>query len=80
MSTDLIFFILRSGVHLIDLILGILGTLICGFGMGTLYFITFLIWYMVIYLLLKWKFGEDFKFEVVLDKDAENIQKEKTQK
>ena len=65
---------------MIDLILGILSTLICGFGMGTLYFITFVFWYMFIYVLLKWKYGSDFKFEVTLDKDAENIQKEKTKK
>lgn len=52
--------------------------MICGFGMGTLYFITFAFWYAFIYVLLRWKYGSDFKFEVTLDRDAEDIQKEKT--
>lgn len=61
---------------MIDFILGLLATIICGFGMGTLYFIVFCFWFMVIVYLLKRKFGDDFIFDIAVKENAKDIQKE----
>ena len=61
---------------MIDLILGILATLICGFGYATLYFFTVLFWLVIITLILEhYNVGLVVKLE---NKDVKDFKEEKT--
>lgn len=60
---------------MIELILGILATLVTAFGMGTLYFATFMFWSILIIKIAEKKGN----IKIIAEKDnAENDKKEKT--
>lgn len=65
---------------MIETILGILATIITGFGMGTLYFITFIFWYAVLLYYLKKKYGYNFVIDYRKTEDVKDDKEEKTEK
>ena len=65
---------------MIETILGIIATLITGFGYGTLYFFTFMFWYCVFLAYLKYKYGYNFVIDISKDEDVKDDKEEKTTK
>lgn len=63
---------------MIEVILGILATLITGFAYGTLYFFTFLFWYAMFLFYLKRKYGYNFVIDYCKTEDVKNDKEKKT--
>ena len=57
---------------MIETILGILATIITGFGYGTLYFATFMFWYWLLLCFVYKKYGYEFVIDYCKKENVKN--------